>query len=93
MENNGETIEGDENLLKHATDYYTTLFGPEEDHNIHIDQFLWEELEQVTSQDIENLCKPFSESEIKDALLQMERNKAAGPDKIPIPILLEHYQK
>lgn len=88
LENNGETIEGDENLLKHATEYYTTLFGPEEDHNIHIDQSLWEELEQVTNQDNEALCRPFSESEIKDALFQMEKNKAARPDKIPI----EFYQ-
>ena len=30
------------------------------------------------------LTKPFSESEIKEALDQMERNKAAGPDSIPI---------
>lgn len=30
----------------------------------------------------------FSESEIKNALDQMEKNKAAGPDKIPI----EFYQ-
>ena len=34
------------------------------------------------------LTKPFSETEIKAALFQMERNKAAGPDKIPI----EFYQ-
>jgi mannosylglycoprotein endo-beta-mannosidase len=40
LENNGELIEGDENLLKHATDYYKELFGLEEDHNIHIDHAL-----------------------------------------------------
>jgi mannosylglycoprotein endo-beta-mannosidase len=40
LENDGEQIEGDENLLKHATEYYTTLFGPEQDYNIHIDQSL-----------------------------------------------------
>jgi hypothetical protein len=26
LENDGEQIEGDENLLKHATEYYTTFF-------------------------------------------------------------------
>jgi hypothetical protein len=41
LENDGEQIEGDENLLKHATKYYTTLFGHEQDYNIHIDQSLW----------------------------------------------------
>lgn len=38
--------------------------------------------------DNEELTKPFSESEIKVALFQMEKNKAAGPDRIPI----EFYQ-
>lgn len=64
------------------------MFGPEEDHSTHIDQTLWNELEQVSVQDNELLCRPFSEQEIKIALFQMERNKAAWPDKIPI----EFYQ-
>jgi hypothetical protein len=34
------------------------------------------------------LCKPFLEEEIKIALWKMEKNKAAGFDKIPI----EFYQ-
>ena len=84
LEDNGEIIEGDENLLKHATDYYTNLFGPEVDHNIHIDQTLWNEIEKVSELDNKFLCRPFLEQEIKDALFQMEKNKAAGPDKIPI---------
>lgn len=88
FENADTTIEGDENILKHATDYYSTLFGPEERHDIHIDSDLWDELAHVTDQENTELCKPFSEIEIKNALFQMERNKAAGPDKITI----EFYQ-
>ena len=34
------------------------------------------------------MTQPFSEIEIKEALFQIEKNKAAGPDKIPI----EFYQ-
>jgi mannosylglycoprotein endo-beta-mannosidase len=34
------------------------------------------------------LCVSLSETEIKNALFLMERNKAPGPDKIPI----EFYQ-
>jgi hypothetical protein len=49
LESNGETIEGDENLLKHATEYYSNLFGPEEEHQIQIDQSLWDEIEQVSA--------------------------------------------
>jgi len=75
LEDNGEIIEGDENLLKHATDYYTNLFGPEVDHNIHIDQTLWNEIEKVSELDNEFLCRPFSEKEIKNALFQIEKKK------------------
>lgn len=85
LEKDGNVIEGDDNLLKHATDYYAELFGPADDHDIHIAQDLWDEL---PDQENEELCKPFSEAKIKDALFQMEVNKAAGPDKIPI----EFYQ-
>lgn len=34
--------------------------------------------------DNEFLVRPFSEEEIKEALFQMEKNKAAGPDSMPI---------
>lgn len=43
----------------------------------------------ITAADNEFLCRPFSEEEIKNALYSMEKNKAAGPDKIPI----EFYQE
>ena len=88
LESDGIVIEGDENLLKHATKYYADLFGPAEDHNIRIDNSIWDELEKVSDKDNSNLTKPFSETEIKEALFQMEKNKAAGPDKIPV----EFYQ-
>jgi hypothetical protein len=89
LEKDGVIIEGDENLLNHATEYYSELFGTGDDHNIHIDQNVWEALEVVSIDDNEELCRPFSESEIKDALLQMKGNKATGPDKIHV----EFYQK
>ena len=76
LENDGEIIEGDENLLNHATEYYTNLFGPEMGHNIHIDQSLWNELEQVSDLDNELLCKPFTEQEIKDALDKMKKKES-----------------
>lgn len=88
LEKDGEIIEGDENLLKHATKYYSDLFSPGENHDIHIDQSLWAELDHVSDAKNEELCKASSELEIKTALCQMEKNKAADPDRIPI----EFYQ-
>jgi hypothetical protein len=88
LDKDGSIIEGDKNLLNHATEYCSDLFGPGENHNIHIDPNVWVEVEKVTDFDNSLLCSPFSENEIKYALFSMERNKAAGPDKIPI----EFYQ-
>lgn len=88
LEHEGLVIEGDENLLNHATAYYSELFGSSEEHDIHINDSIWAECEQVSAEDNIWLCNPFSENEIKNALFQMEKNKGAGPDKIPI----EFYQ-
>jgi mannosylglycoprotein endo-beta-mannosidase len=81
-------IKGDENLLKHATEYYKNLFGQGTRNAITLDPDLSEDWEKVSDPDNDEITKPFSETEIKEALDQMEKNKAAGPDEIPI----EFYQ-
>ena len=83
-----EVVEGDSNLLAHATEYYKILFGPEQGYSFPLAPDLWDENELVQEYENEILTQPFSEEEIKEALFQMEKNKAAGPDSIPI----EFYQ-
>ena len=39
--------------------------------------------EKVGDDENNVLTRPFSEEEIKSALFSMEKNKVAGPDKIP----------
>ena len=75
-------------MIKHATEYYKGLFGPDIGNVFQIDPDLWGEGETVTTEENEELTKPFTVAEVKAALDQMERNKAAGPDSIPI----EFYQ-
>uniref|UniRef100_A0A0A9C160 Uncharacterized protein n=1 Tax=Arundo donax TaxID=35708 RepID=A0A0A9C160_ARUDO len=53
-----------------------------------LDPNLWSNSKNINEEDNAILCRPFSESKIKDALFQMERNKITGPDSIPI----EFYQ-
>lgn len=65
LKKDGAVIEGDDNLLKHATEYYTDLFRPEDDYDVQMDSNLWDELPQVSSVENDELCKPFSEEEIK----------------------------
>lgn len=84
LQDGNHTIEGDKQLLEHATNYYKMLFGPEESEKIPLHPSLFEDAVKLNDRDNEELCKPFSESEIKSALFQMEHNKAAGPDKMPV---------
>lgn len=88
LEKDGETIEGDDKLLEYATEYYRELFGPKSEYDIQLDPSIWDNAENLDEDDNDNLCRPFSETDIKDALFQMERNKAPGLEKIPI----EFYQ-
>jgi 2-iminoacetate synthase ThiH len=44
--------------------------------------------EKVTIEDNQDLIKPFSKNEIKEALFQMGKNKVVGPDNVPV----EFYQ-
>jgi hypothetical protein len=63
-------IEGSENLVKHATNFYKTLFGPAPGNLIGIDNNMWAENEKLSGEDNEELCKPFSMEEIKKALFE-----------------------
>ncbi|WVZ60404.1 hypothetical protein U9M48_010431 [Paspalum notatum var. saurae] len=88
LESNGQKIVGDEALLQHATQFYKELFGPGQGNIFQIDEDLWSNEEKLNDMDNIELCKPFTIKEIKGALDQIEHNKAAGPDQIPI----EFYQ-
>ena len=67
------TIEGTPNLLNHATDFYKTLFGPENNIPFPLTEDLWDGSELVSENDNNLLTRSFSEEEIKAALFQMEK--------------------
>lgn len=83
-----QIIEGDEALVKHATQFYKDLFGPSTTSGFHMEAGCWEHEEMVSSQESEELEKVFSESEIKRAVFSMEKNTAPGPDHFRV----EFYQ-
>jgi hypothetical protein len=58
-------IEGEENLLQYATDYYAELFGPAPEFNVQLDPCIWHSLPQLTVDENDTLCRPFSEEVIK----------------------------
>jgi hypothetical protein len=54
------------------------LFGPGEGNAFNLDPTLWPIEESITDMENYDLSKPFTEEEIKEVQLQMEKNKAAG---------------
>jgi hypothetical protein len=81
-------IEGTKNLLQHETKYYKDLFGPAPSNMFRLDPNLWKPEEKLNVEDNENLCRHFTIDEVEKALFSMKKNKAPGPDNIPI----EFYQ-
>jgi hypothetical protein len=81
LERDGILIEGDENLLKHASKYYSDLFGPPIEYEVQIDPTLWDGLPKVLDEENSLLCRPFIETEIKEALDQIEKTRLRGQIK------------
>jgi hypothetical protein len=81
-------IQGTADLLTHATEYYKMLFGPGEGNLMQLADSVWSRQEKLSVEDNMVLNEPFSEEEIQAAINSMVKNKAPGPDGIPI----EFYQ-
>jgi hypothetical protein len=79
---------GDDCLKIHITNYYKDLFGQPEAYGVSLieDQVL--DIPQISQEENESLIAAFTESEVRNAVFQMEHNKAPGPDGFPA----EFYQ-
>jgi hypothetical protein len=83
LQDGNSKIYGDENLLKHATEYYKSLFGPGTRDALAFYPKLWPTEENISNLKNEELTRPFAEEEVKVALFQMKK-KAADLDGFPI---------
>jgi hypothetical protein len=81
-------IEGHEQLKLHITKYYKGLFGPLEESSISLEESQTDDIPKVSMDENGLLTAPYSEKEVKKVVLQMEHNKAPGPDGFPA----EFYQ-
>ena len=88
LEQDEGTIVGRDNLKTYITEYYKNLFGEPEHNDFSINEDTREDITQVSQLENKFLCDEFSEKEIRDAVFQMEHNKAPGPDGFPA----EFYQ-
>jgi hypothetical protein len=88
LEQEDGIIVGDNELKRYITSYYKNLFGQPMESNISLDESRIDDIPHVTENENEILTSPFTMDEIKEAMFQMEHNKAPGPDGFPI----EFYQ-
>jgi len=80
LENDQGVLVGDDRLKNHITNYYKDLFGPPENSDISLMEAQNLDIPQVSPEENDILISPFTESEVRDAVFQMEHNKAPGPD-------------
>jgi hypothetical protein len=88
LEKDGENIDKEEDILKHATEYYRDLFGPSENPTFSLDPECWKQNEKINEEENIQLVKPFTNEEIKKVVKTMKKNTAPGPDHMPV----EFYQ-
>jgi len=78
LENDQGTLVGDTCLNSHITNYYKNLFGQPEHSEITLVEDHISDIPQVSQEENDILISPFTESEVRDAIFQMEHNKAPG---------------
>jgi len=83
LEDGNRIIGGDAQLKSFITIYYNQLFGPSLETNVSLDESRTEDIPQVSELENEHLTQDFQESEVREAIFQMEHNKAPGPDGFP----------
>jgi hypothetical protein len=80
LEDGGNIIHEDANLMQYITTYYKGVFGKPDDNTFSLDESKISDIPHVGEQENEILFFPFQEEEVKLAILQMEHNKAPRPD-------------
>ena len=79
LEHEGGKIEGLHNLKGYITQFYKELFGPPEESNFTLGNRTYD-IPQVSPLENAFLVAPFTKKEIRDAIFDMDHNKAPGPD-------------
>lgn len=80
LEDNGEMITEMEALKEHITNYYKRLFGSERQTSIRLQEDLWVSSSKITTEENEELIKPFSLQELEEVVHSMRDGSAPGLD-------------
>jgi hypothetical protein len=74
------TIIGQESIKNYITNFYKKLFGPLVPSSFKMDESAIHDIPQVSNEENSILSADFIEKEVYEAIMQMKKNKAPGPD-------------
>jgi hypothetical protein len=81
LQHEDTVIEGDDALKKYIASYYKDLFSPPKPSLFSLDESRIDDIVQVSQEENDLLIQPFIVDEVREAIFQMEHNKAPGPDR------------
>jgi hypothetical protein len=84
LEDNGIEIRDPAAIRMHVDNFYKNLFGAEVEGEISLGGNFWENKGRLTDEEALELVRPFSLTEIDEALMEMEVSSAPGPDGLPV---------
>jgi mannosylglycoprotein endo-beta-mannosidase len=88
LEQDEGTIVGQDNLKVYISEYYKSLFGAPIKNYFSMRESDKADIPQISEEENIILAADFTEKEVYEAIMQMEKNKAPGPDGFPA----EFYQ-
>jgi hypothetical protein len=88
LEQDEGTTVGQDNLKTYISEFYKNLFGPPTPNHFGMIETMNNDILQLSDEENRILSSNFSEKEVHDAIMQMEKNKAPRPDGFPV----EFYQ-
>jgi uncharacterized protein (DUF488 family) len=83
LQHEDRIIKGEKELSDYVTSYYKNLFSAQIDNAFTLDEMRVDDINQVSEEENNLLIKHFTEDEVREAIFQMEHNKAPGPDGFP----------
>lgn len=88
LKEDGGKCEDQEEIKSMARSFYTQLYSSEP--HAHADHVLETIPVKINNETNEELCKPYSNEEIKEVLFQMGPTKAPGPNGFPAIFYQKH---
>jgi hypothetical protein len=83
LEQDEGTVVGQENLKRYISEYYKGIFGDPQPSTISMVESFNHDIPQLSHEENDILVKVFSEKEVFDAIMQMEKKQGTRARRLP----------